>query len=82
MKSEKGEVTIDLVVGAIIFIVFIGVCIFMLTGENGIFVPKRNNVENDEITTNNTIDEIEENNITNDEGSTNQTQEENILPLE
>lgn len=62
MKSEKGEVTIHLIVGGIIFIVFIGICIFMLTGENGIFVPKRDKIENNEITNNTTIETNENNN--------------------
>jgi len=62
MKSEKGEVTIHLIVGGIIFIVFIGICIFMLTGENGIFVPKRDKIQNDEITNNTTIETNETNN--------------------
>ena len=56
MKSEKGEVTIHLIVGGIIFIVFIGICIFMLTGENGIFVPKRDKIQNNEITNNTTVE--------------------------
>ena len=62
MKSEKGEVTIHLIVGGIIFIVFIGICIFMLTGENGIFVPKKEKIQNDEITNNTTIETNETNN--------------------
>lgn len=62
MKSEKGEITIHFIVGGIIFIVFIGICIFMLTGENGIFVPKRDKIENNEITNNTTIETNENNN--------------------
>lgn len=62
MKSEKGEITIHLIVGGIIFIVFIGICIFMLTGENGIFVPKRDKIQNNEITNNTTIETNESNN--------------------
>ena len=76
MRSEKGEVTIHLIVGGIIFIVFIGICIFMLTGENGIFVPKRDKIQNNEITTNNTIDTNENDNTVNIEQ--NETKEENI----
>ena len=66
MKSEKGEITIHFIVGGIIFIVFIGICIFMLTGENGIFVPKRDKIESNEITNNTTIennDSVEKNEI-------------------
>lgn len=48
MKNEKGEITIPAILITIILIVLGGICIFMLTGENGLFVPKRyeQNVEN------------------------------------
>lgn len=78
MKSEKGEITIHFIVGGIIFIVFIGICIFMLTGENGIFVPKRDNVQNNEIT-NNTIIETNENNTSVEQSD---KKEENIISNE
>ncbi len=40
MKSNRGEITIQLVIMVIALIILGGVCVFMLTGENGLFVPK------------------------------------------
>ena len=48
MRNDRGEVSIPAILIVIILIVFVGVCIFMLTGENGVFIPKgyEQNVEN------------------------------------
>ena len=44
MKNNRGEITIGMIITVIILIILGGICIFMLTGENGIFVPKRDKV--------------------------------------
>ena len=67
MKNNRGEITIMMVITVIVLIILGGICIFMLTGENGIFVPKR-----DAETTNNTINET---NTTNQ----NEIQEQNVI---
>ena len=70
MKDNRGEISIQLVITIIILIVMAGICIFMLTGEDGLFVPKKD----DEIIINNVnTNETNEQNITN-----NETQETNI----
>ena len=65
MKNNRGEVTIPMVITVIILIILGGICIFMLTGENGIFVPKRDeqNIEN----TNNIVNTVEDSNVINNE---------------
>ena len=40
MKNDRGEISIPQIIIVIVLIVLVGVCIFMLTGENGLFVPK------------------------------------------
>lgn len=77
MKNNRGEVTIMMVITVIVLIILGGVCIFMLTGEDGIFVPRRDVVENDntvnnkdQVETNNNTEnnnENTENNVVNDE---------------
>lgn len=58
MKSEKGEVKLEVIITIILLIIFGGICIFMLTGDNGIFVPEKYEViNNNETTENNTIDD-------------------------
>ena len=58
MKSEKGEVKLEVIITIILLIIFGGICIFMLTGDNGIFVPEKYKViNNNETTENNTIDD-------------------------
>lgn len=61
MKNNKGEISIELIATVIVLIVLAGICIFMLTGDSGLFIPKG---EEQNIQTNNTIDT---NNNTNDE---------------
>lgn len=66
MKDNRGQITIMMIVTVIVFIILGGICIFMLTGENGLFVPRR---DFEEIENNNTVNqnEIQEENITNSE---------------
>ena len=57
MRNDRGEMSIPTILIGIILIVFAGICIFMLTGENGIFVPVRyeqNNTTMNENQTENT----------------------------
>jgi len=61
MKNNKGEISIELIATVIVLIVLAAICIFMLTGDSGLFVPKG---EEQNIQTNNTVDT---NNNTNDE---------------
>ena len=57
MKSEKGEVKLEVIITIILLIIFGGICIFMLTGDNGIFVPEKYEIiNNNETTVNDTID--------------------------
>lgn len=58
MKNNKGAISIEMIVTVIVIIVLVGIAIFMLTGENGVFVP--NNQENT-VTTN----EVKEQNAVN-----------------
>lgn len=62
MKDNRGEITIPMILTGIILIVVVGICIFMLTGENGLFVlrTEKESQEN-QIITNNTINSDEEN---------------------
>lgn len=77
MKSEKGEITIQMVVTGIILIVIAGICIFMLTGENGLFVPKRqNNKAGDEEIIDQTINS-DESNVTEGENEETKNESEN-----
>lgn len=62
MRNDRGEITIPMVIAGIVTIVIVGICIFMLTGENGLFVLKtENNRQKDEIITNNAINSQEQN---------------------
>lgn len=47
MKNNKGQITIMMIVTVIVLIIVVGVCIFMLTGENGLFIPKGYRKENE-----------------------------------
>ena len=62
MKDNRGEITIPMILTGIILIVVVGICIFMLTGENGLFVlrTEKESQEN-QIITNNTINSDEAN---------------------
>ena len=62
MKNEAGEITIPTILTVIVLIVLAGICIFMLTGENGLFVPK--NYEQESELTNNSV--IQENQTQNE----------------
>lgn len=73
MKNNKGQITIMMIVTVIVLIILGGICIFMLTGDNGLFVPKKDEAENEtpknEITTNNTLSTEEQNTINNENGA-------------
>lgn len=82
MKNERGEITIQMVVIGIILIVLVGVCIFMLTGENGLFVLKtQNNEPKNEIITNQTINSDEQN-VTNNENKNDNENGALVVPVE
>lgn len=73
MKDNRGEISIMMIITVICLIIFGGICIFMLTGENGLFIPKRQEIENkNEIVNENTTNtnQAENNNI---EETTNET---------
>lgn len=59
MKNDRGEITIPMIITVIILIILAGICIFMLTGENGVFIPKKDSaIENtNNVNTNSTTDE-------------------------
>lgn len=79
MKDNKGQITIMMIVTVIVLIILGGICIFMLTGDNGLFVPKEDEKENksteNEITTNNTLNTEEQNVVNNEDGAL-------MIPLE
>ena len=51
MKNNKGAISIEMIITVIVILVLLGICVFMLTGEEGIFVPKKD-------------EQVQENNIT------------------
>ena len=74
MKDNRGEISIQMIITMIVVLVMAGICVFMLTGEDGLFVPKKdneitNNILNTNEITNNTVDtnETQEQNVTNNE---------------
>lgn len=70
MKDNRGEITIPMILTGIVLIVIVGICIFMLTGENGVFVPRtENEAQENEIITNNTTDSDEQNATGNENGA-------------
>jgi len=80
MKNNKGEITIPLVVIVIVIIIIGAICIFMLTGENGLFILKEYEVNQD--TTNNTVNTNQVQNITSTENTTNNENVVTTLPVE
>ena len=72
MKNNRGAISIEMIITVIVIIVLVGIAIFMLTGENGIFVPKD---KENAVTTN----ELKEQNVTDNQNtvSNNETQEQN-----
>ena len=52
MKDNRGEITIMMIITVIVLIIFGGICIFMLTGENGLFVLKTKQQNNNNLNTN------------------------------
>ena len=40
MKDNRGEISIMMIITVISLIVFGAICIFMLTGDSGLFIPK------------------------------------------
>lgn len=70
MKDNRGEITIPMIITGIVLIIIVGICIFMLTGENGLFVPRtENESQENEIITNNTTDLDEQNATDNENGA-------------
>ena len=72
MRSNKGEITIQLVITVIVLIVLGGVCIFMLTGANGLFLPKeygQNQEQTNNISTENEIENVTSNTNVNENGA-------------
>lgn len=64
MKDNRGEITIPFVITGIVLIIIAGICIFMLTGENGLFVPRGYESESEnEIVNNTTVNEVEQNTV-------------------
>jgi len=65
MKNNRGAISIEMIITVIVIILLVGIAIFMLTGENGLFVPKDN--ENNAITNeiNNNVQEPNTNNSEN-----------------
>lgn len=64
MKDNRGEITIPFVLTGIVLIIIAGICIFMLTGENGLFVPRGYESEKEnEIVNNTTVNEVEQNTV-------------------
>ena len=57
MKNNRGEISIKMIITVISLIIFGGICIFMLTGDNGLFIPKEYEVHEEK--TNNVSNEIE-----------------------
>jgi len=72
MKNNRGAISIEMIITVIVIMVLVGVAIFMLTGENGLFVPKD---KENTVTTN----ELKEQNETENENTVinNETQEQN-----
>ena len=59
MKNNRGAISIEMIITVIVLIILAGISIFMLTGENGLFVPK-NNQEQTQNTNNTTVDSNQE----------------------
>lgn len=70
MKNNRGEITIPMILTGIILIVAVGICIFMLTGENGLFIlnTEKESQEN-QLITNNTTNSDEQNVTDNENGA-------------
>ena len=64
MRNERGEISIPTILIVIILIIIGGICVFMLTGEDGLFIPKRYeqniNQNQNENTENNTLTDKDE----------------------
>lgn len=74
MKEDRGEISIMMIVVVIVLIIFGAICIFMLTGENGLFIPKR--LEQNKENTNQNIEQVEneQKDIINEGEKANQTE--------
>ena len=91
MKNNRGEISILMIITVICLIVFGGICIFMLTGENGLFIEKGKEQTNNSVETNvqesanNTVDTNnnteEENNTVVDDKSNETTNEDEVLTV-
>ncbi len=78
MKNEKGQITIMMIITVIVLIIIGGICIFMLTGENGLFIPKRDEEKTQQNETNtNNIENSDSTQNANNIENTNNTQNEN-----
>ena len=75
MKDNRGQISIVMIITVICLIIFGGICIFMLTGENGLFVLKGQEVQNkNEVVNQNTTNtNQEESGNTNTEETDNET---------
>lgn len=87
MKDNRGEITIMMIITVIVLIILGGICIFMLTGENGLFIPKgeEQNVQQDNNSINTNVQEEETNNTVNADEQQNVTNNENgalTVPVE
>lgn len=72
MKNNKGEISIPMIITGIILIILGGIIIFMLTGENGLFVLKgsestinRNELQEQNNSNTENTNELQEQNTTN-----------------
>ena len=72
MKNNKGEISIPMIITGIILIILGGIIIFMLTGENGLFVLKgsesainRNELQEQNNSNIENTNELQEQNTTN-----------------
>ena len=68
MKNNRGAISIEMIITVIVIMLLVGVTIFMLTGENGLFVP--NNKEN-------TVNELKEQNVTDNQNTVTNNDEQN-----
>ena len=68
MKNNRGAISIEMIITVIVIMLLVGVTIFMLTGENGLFVPKDNE---------NAVNELKEQNVTDNQNTVTNNDEQN-----
>ena len=76
MKNNRGAISIETIITVIVIILLLGVTIFMLTGENGLFVLKDKN-DTDEMNKQNVYNQNTV--INNDVQNQNNINNENVL---